>query len=95
LLESGNLICSAAAGTKPALDIIQLWFSFFAASIFKALDKANVNYLKYPKKHRGPHAARVFETALGANKFALMPSNNQLYTIDVFVRTAIKCTLPA
>jgi len=28
------------------------------------LNNVNVNYLKSPKKHRGPHGARVFETLL-------------------------------
>jgi len=37
LLESVNLVCSATAGTKPALGIIQLWFNYFAAFFFKAL----------------------------------------------------------
>jgi len=37
LLESENLVCSATAGTKTALDIIQVWFNYFAASFFKAL----------------------------------------------------------
>jgi len=32
LLESEKLFCSATAATKTALDIIQLWVSFFAAS---------------------------------------------------------------
>jgi len=30
-------------------------FSYFAASFFKALGNVNVNYLKIPKKHHGPH----------------------------------------
>jgi len=55
LLESGNSVCSAAAGTKTALVIIEVWFSYFASSIFKALDNVNVNYLKIPKTHHGPH----------------------------------------
>jgi len=29
LLESGNLFCSAAAATKIALGVIQLWFNNF------------------------------------------------------------------
>jgi len=31
-VESENLVCGAAAGTKTALGIIQLWFKYFAAS---------------------------------------------------------------
>ena len=55
LLESENLGCSAMAGTKIALGIIQLWFNYFAASFIKALGNVNVNYLKIPKKHLWPH----------------------------------------
>jgi len=55
LLESENLGCSPLAGTKTALGIIQLWLNYFAASFFKALGNVNVNYLKIPEKHRGPH----------------------------------------
>jgi len=62
LLESENLVCSATAATTTALGIIQLWFNYFVASFFKALGNVNVHYLKFPKKHRGPHADRVFET---------------------------------
>jgi len=39
VLESGNLACSATAGTKTALGILCFWFNYFAASRFKALDK--------------------------------------------------------
>jgi len=62
LLENENLVCIATAATKSALGIIQLWFNYFAASLFKAFGNVNVRYLKIPKQHRGPHAARVFET---------------------------------
>jgi len=55
LLESENLGCSAMAGTKTALGIIQLWFNYFATSFFKTLGNVNVNYLKIPEKHCGPH----------------------------------------
>jgi len=54
-LESENLVCSAMAGTKTALGIIQLWFNYFATSFFNALGSVNVNSLKIPKKHRGSH----------------------------------------
>jgi len=37
LLESENLVCSATAGTKATLDIIQLWFNCFVTSFFKEL----------------------------------------------------------
>ena len=57
-----NLVCRARAGTKTALGIIQHWINYFAASFFKALGNVNVHYLKIPKTHRWPHAARVFET---------------------------------
>jgi len=40
---------------KTALDIIQFWFNYFAASFSKALGNVNVNYLKIPKKHRTSH----------------------------------------
>jgi len=50
-----NLVNIARAGTKTALGIIQVWFNYFAASFFNALVNVNVNYLKSPKKHRGPH----------------------------------------
>jgi len=49
------LVNIAGAGTKTALGIIQVWFSYFAASFFNALGNVNVHYLKSPKKHRGPH----------------------------------------
>jgi len=42
LLESENSHCNATAWTKTALGIIQLWFSYFAASFFNALDNVNV-----------------------------------------------------
>jgi len=45
----------ATSGMKTALGIIQCWFNNFVASFFKALGNGNVNYLKIPKKHRGPH----------------------------------------
>ena len=50
-----NLVCSTTARTKTALGIIQVWFNYFTAPFFKAHDNVNVNYLKIPKKHRGPH----------------------------------------
>ena len=50
-----NGVCIATAGTKTALGIIQVWFNYFAASFFMALGNVNVDYLKIPKKHRGPH----------------------------------------
>jgi len=34
-LESGNLACSATAGTKTALGIIQLWLNYLAASFLE------------------------------------------------------------
>ena len=34
LLESGNLFCSATGAKKTALDVLQLWFSYFALSFF-------------------------------------------------------------
>ena len=51
------MVCSATAGTKTALDIIQLsaLFQLFCGIFFKALSKVNVNYLKILKKHCGPH----------------------------------------
>ena len=54
LLESENLVCNATTGMKTASGIIQFWFNYFAASFFKAFGNVNVNYLKIPKKHRGP-----------------------------------------
>ena len=66
LLENENLLCSATAGTKSALGIIQLWFNYFAASFFKVIGKVNVIYLKIPKKSSRAAqkilAGRVFET---------------------------------
>ena len=50
-----NVVCIATGGTKTALGIIQVWFNYFTASFFKALGNINVNYLKIPKKHCGPH----------------------------------------
>jgi len=50
-----NAVCITTAGTKTALGIIQIWFNYFAASHFKALGNVKVNYLKIPKKHRGPN----------------------------------------
>ena len=43
------------ARMKTALDIIQLWFIYFAASFLKAFGNVNVKHLKIPEKHRGPH----------------------------------------
>jgi len=40
---------------KTALDIIQFWFVYFAASFFKAFGNVLVKYLKIPEKHRGLH----------------------------------------
>ena len=58
MLKSKNLVCSATTGTKTALGIIRFWFSYFAASFFKALGNVNVNYLKILRKHRWPHKTR-------------------------------------
>jgi len=38
LLVSLILLCCATSTTKTALGIIQLWFNYFAASFYKALD---------------------------------------------------------
>jgi len=35
----------------------------FRGILFQGIWQRNVNYLKIPEKHRGPHAARVFETS--------------------------------
>jgi len=43
--EWNYLFCSATAGTKTALGIIQVWFNYFAASFFNALGKVNVKCL--------------------------------------------------
>jgi len=40
----------------------------------------NVNYLKIPKNHRGPHAARVFET----------PDVEALSVENVYVTSGLK-----
>jgi len=37
-LECENLTFSATAGTKTALDIIQLWFNYFAGSVSRHLE---------------------------------------------------------
>jgi len=50
-----NFVCSATAGTKTALGIIQVWFNYSLASFFKALGNVNVHYFKIPKKQRRPH----------------------------------------
>jgi len=50
-----NVACSATARTKTALGITQLWFNYFAASFSMVLGNVNVNYLKIPKTHCGPH----------------------------------------
>ena len=52
------MVCSATAGTKTALGIIQLWFQYFAASFFKALGNEILIIWKFPKSTAG----RVFET---------------------------------
>jgi len=44
MVESENLVCRATAETKTALGIIQFWFNYFAASFFKALGNANLNF---------------------------------------------------
>jgi len=31
-------------------------------TLVKKLNNVNINYSKIPKKHRGPHAVRVFRT---------------------------------
>jgi len=48
------LVCNDTTGTQTALGIIQLWFTYFAASFFKALGNLNHNRLKIPKKHCKP-----------------------------------------
>jgi len=53
-----NVVCSATAGTKTALGIIQLWFKYFAASFFKTLENEMLIIRKFPKSIAG----RVFET---------------------------------
>jgi len=58
-----NVVCSAMTRMKSTLGIIQLWFNYFVASFFKTLGNIDVNYLKIPEKHHGPHVARVFETS--------------------------------
>jgi len=50
-----NVVCIASAGTKTALGIIQVWFNYFQPSFFKALGNVNVDHLKIPRKHPGPH----------------------------------------
>jgi len=55
LLQNENLVCYAAAGTKSALSIIQVWFNYFAASFSRHLiGNLNGIYLKFPKEHCGP-----------------------------------------
>ena len=49
-----NMVCSATAGTKTALGIIQLWFKYFTGIFFQGTCQRNIKYLKIPKKHRGP-----------------------------------------
>ena len=59
-----NMVCSATAWTKTALDIIQLWFNYFPASFFKARDNKMLIIWKFPKSITDHmwHAGRVFET---------------------------------
>jgi len=60
------LVCSTAAGTKTALDIIQLWFTYFAESFLRHLATYMLIIWKSPKSvrgrtksPRGPHAGRA------------------------------------
>jgi len=67
------LVCNATAGRKTALGIIQLWFNYFAASFSRHLaTNLNVNYLKFPKKHRGPHK-RASRATCGPRAACLRP----------------------
>ena len=66
------MVCSATAVTKTALGIIQLWFKYFAVYFFMALDNVNVSYLKFPKKHRGPHK-RPWRATYGPPAACLRP----------------------
>jgi len=56
LLESENLVCNAAAGTKNALGSIRLWFNYFAASYFKAL----CYYFSWEAKERNAPVVGAF-----------------------------------
>jgi len=38
MLDCESLVFSVKAGTKTALDVLQLWFNCYAGSLFKALD---------------------------------------------------------
>jgi len=40
LLENEKLVCGATASGKTALVVLQLWFNYFATSLFKALGTA-------------------------------------------------------
>ena len=51
LLESGILFCCATAATKTALGIIQLWFNYFAASLYKAI---GVHFSREAKERDAP-----------------------------------------
>jgi len=81
-----NVVCCATAGTKTALVIIQLWFNCFAASFFKALGNTNVNYLKIPKKHCGPHK-RPSRATCGPRTACLRPLGYRLLTEDTFIHS--------
>jgi len=59
------MVCSATAGTKTALGIIQLWFNYLAASFFKTRGNEMLILWKFPKSIAGrmkgprrPHATR-------------------------------------
>jgi len=38
MLDCYSFVSSVKAGTKTALAVLQLWFNYYAASFFKALD---------------------------------------------------------
>jgi len=82
VLESENLVCGAMAGTR----IIQFWFSYFAASFFKALGNVNVNCLKIPKKHRGPHKTPWW----AASKQSCICMTYSVCTKCVFAKTKLQ-----